>query len=197
MEQSENFESQAGADAPRPRRRRRPLPGETVITRENWAPTPWEDTPAGQRGEPSPHLKPGEKSAGQIEEKRRRQGKPPLFPERLPLPEPELSGTGFFYKSGREIPPTHPDHGPMHLLPRQEDGSFAAYYYCSKQELADVAFPPPPRRQRRDGFSAERQEEFIHNLRNTGSITDAAHLTGISRQTVYNLLNSPDGGAFR
>ena len=37
----------------------------------------------------------------------------------------EGTGTGLFYKDGREIPPTHPDHGPMHLLPRQEDGSFA------------------------------------------------------------------------
>ncbi|HEX8654249.1 MAG TPA: hypothetical protein VF693_03385 [Allosphingosinicella sp.] len=116
-----------------------------------------------------------------------------------PVPTPEDSG--FYYRSGKPIPPTHPDHGPMHLLPRQEDGSFAAYYYCSHEELAiigDGRLPaPPPRRHRRDGFDAERQQQFVERYRDTGSLTDAARLTGISRSTVYNLINSPDGGAFR
>ncbi|HYE29210.1 MAG TPA: helix-turn-helix domain-containing protein [Allosphingosinicella sp.] len=91
----------------------------------------------------------------------------------------------------------------MHLLPRQEDGSFAAYYYCSHEELAaigdgDGRLPaPPPRRRRRDGFDAERQQRFVEHYRDTGSLTDAARLTGISRSTAYNLLNSPDGGPFR
>lgn len=205
MEQDENFESWGEDDVPRPRRRHRLRPGETVITRENWQPTPWEETPAGMRGEPSPHLKPGEKTWVEVEEARRRKGKPPKhsLPGEPPLPhevppaeEFKPTGTGFFYKSGREIPPTHPDHGPMHLLPRQEDGSFATYYYCSKEELEGIP-GPPPRRQRHDGFSPNRQEAFILNLRNTGSITDAAHLTGIARSTVYNLLNSPDAGVFR
>ncbi|HEV2746166.1 MAG TPA: hypothetical protein VGW34_02580, partial [Allosphingosinicella sp.] len=96
------------------------------------------------------------------------------------------------------IPPTHPDHGPMHLIPRQEDGSFATYYYCSKQELAAARIAaPPPRRHRRDGFSPERQQRFVEAYRDTGSLTDAARLTGISRSTAYNLINSADGGAFR
>jgi len=111
---------------------------------------------------------------------------------------PKRTGTGLFYRNGDEIPPTHPDHGPMHLIPRQEDGSFAAYYYCSNQELACMESPaPPPRRHRRDGFSPERQEAFVRHLRDTGSITDAAHLTGVARSTVYNLLNSPGADAFR
>jgi hypothetical protein len=111
---------------------------------------------------------------------------------------PKRTGTGFFYRNGDEIPPTHPDHGPMHLIPRQEDGSFAAYYYCSHEELAATRIEtPPPRRHRRDGFSAERQQAFVEHYRDTGSLTDAARLTGISRSTYYNLLNSADGAAFR
>jgi len=112
-----------------------------------------------------------------------------------PAPSP---GTGLFYKDGREIPSTHPDHGPMHLLPRQEDGSFAAYYYCSKAELYDMQVPaPPPRRQRRDGFSAERQEQFLEAVRGGASGREAARLVGISPTTAYNLYNSPDGAAFK
>ena len=111
---------------------------------------------------------------------------------------PKRTGTGLFYDNGDEIPTTHPDHGPMDLIPRQEDGSYAAYYYCSKEELDDFDIDrPPPRRHRRDGFSAERQQVFVQHYRDTASLTDAARLTGISRSTVYNLLNSPDGAAFR
>jgi hypothetical protein len=107
-------------------------------------------------------------------------------------------GSGLFYKDGREIPPTHPDHGPMHLLPRQEDGSFAAYYYCSKAELYDMKVPvPPPRRQRRDGFSADRQEEFLEAIRGGASGREAARRIGISPTTAYNLYNSADGAAFK
>jgi hypothetical protein len=86
---------------------------------------------------PSPHLKPGERTWVEAEEARRRAGEPPRhsLPGEPPLPhevppprEPRRTGTGFFYRNGDEIPPTHPDHGPMHLIPRQEDGSFDAYY---------------------------------------------------------------------
>ncbi|HYI47739.1 MAG TPA: helix-turn-helix domain-containing protein [Allosphingosinicella sp.] len=122
----------------------------------------------------------------------------PATPIGAPVDGSAPAETGFYYRNGEPIPPTHPDHGPMHLLPRQEDGSFAAYYYCSHEELAVAQVPaPPPRRHRRDGFSAERQQAFVEHYRDTGSLTDAARLTGISRSTAYNLLNSPDGAAFR
>lgn len=107
-------------------------------------------------------------------------------------------GSGLFYRDGREIPPTHPDHGPMHLLPRQENGGFAAYYYCSKAELYDAEIPgPPPRRYRRDGFGPDRQEAFLEAVRGGASGREAARKIGISPTTAYNLYNSPDGGAFR
>ncbi|HLL29557.1 MAG TPA: hypothetical protein VK403_01045 [Allosphingosinicella sp.] len=112
--------------------------------------------------------------------------------------DPPATGSGLFYRDGREIPPTHPDHGPMHLLPRQEDGSFAAYYYCSKAELYDMQVPaPPPRRYRKDGFSPERQEQFLEYVRGGASGREAARRVGISPTTAYNLYNSPDGAAFR
>jgi len=155
---------------------RHSLPGEPKL--------PHELPPGEEEGQPADYGLPPEAA-----EARRSQG--------LTGP-PKRTGTGFFYRNGDEIPPTHPDHGPMHLIPRQQDGSYAAYYYCSKAELACMENPaPPPRRHRRDGFSPERQEEFCGHLRGTGSITDAAHLTGVSRSTVYNLLSSPDAAAFR
>ncbi|HWT12549.1 MAG TPA: hypothetical protein VN231_07335, partial [Allosphingosinicella sp.] len=167
------------------------------------------DEPRGRSDDrlPSPHRKPGEPTWVEAELERRGRGEPPLHSlpgeprlkhELPPVEEPKRTGTGFFYRNGDEIPPTHPDHGPMHLIPRQEDGSFAAYYYCSKAELAAAQVSaPPPRRHRRDGFSAERQQQFVEAYRDCGSLTDAARLTGISRSTAYNLINSADGGAFR
>jgi hypothetical protein len=178
-------------------------------------------------GLPSPHCEPGEQTWVEAELERRAAGEAPRhslpgepkLPHELPQPVPDYglppevaearrrqgltgpphcTGTGFFYRNGDEIPPTHPDHGPMHLIPRQQDGSFAAYYYCSKDELARGRIDtPPPRRHRRDGFSPERQEEFVGHLRGTASWTDAARLTGISRSTAYNLYNSPDAAGFR
>ncbi len=140
-------------------------------------------------GVASPQPAPDDALPPEVAEARRRQG--------LTGP-PKRTGTGFFYRNGDEIPPTHPDHGPMHLLPRQHDGSFAAYYYCSKQELAAARIDAPqPPRHRRDGFSPERQEAFVRHLRGTASWTDAARLTGISRSTAYNLYNSPDAAGFR
>lgn len=183
------------------------MPGEEVVTSEDWEPTPWEETPEGKRGEPSPHLRPGQKTWVEAEEKRRRKGKPPriALPGEPPLPQhvytpppSRPTGTGLFYPSGKEIPPTHPDHGPMHLLPRQEDGSFASYYYCSKEELAEFEIDaPPPRRQRHDGFTPERIQIFIRTLAATASVSDAARAAHVSRQTAYNLYHEADAGEFR
>jgi hypothetical protein len=123
----------------------------------------------------------------------------PDEPEKpAPLEAGDAESSGLLYPSGSPIPPTHPDHGPMHLLPRQEDGSFAAYHYCSNEELEAAGVDgPPPRRHRRDGFTPERQAEFVEHLQATGSVTDAARLTGISRTAVYNLYNRADAAAFR
>lgn len=112
--------------------------------------------------------------------------------------DPAFAESGFFYRDGRPIPPTHPDHGPMALLPRQQDGSFAAYYYCSREELEDAEIDrPPPRRHRHDGFTAERQRIFIETLAATASVADAARAADIARTTAYRLYNSADAPGFR
>ena len=185
-------EDWARDDPPPPSRRRRRRDDNAVAGADR-EPPDRADTPAGRRGEPPDHPLPGGPAPYQLspaqEEARRRQG--------IDWPQ-KRTGTGFFYNNGDEIPPTHPDHGPMHLIPRQEDGTFAAYYYCSKDELERARIDsPPPRRHRRDGFDLERQQEFVEKLRDTASWKDAAHLVGISRTTAYNLYNSPDGAAFR
>lgn len=120
----------------------------------------------------------------------------PPAPAAAPAPPP--GETGFYYATGRPVPPTHPDHGPMEDLPRQEDGGFAAYYYCSRAELeaAEVA-SPPPRRRRHDGWTADRMAEFIETLRATASITDACRAVGMSRTSAYRLYHREDAAHFR
>ena len=133
-----------------------------------------------------------------MEQNPRPESPPPPPPPPDAADPPPATGTGLYYKDGTEIPPTHPDHGPMHLLPRQQDGSFATYYYCSKAELYDMQIPAPlPRRHRRDGFTPERQEQFLEAVRGGASGREAARKVGISATTAYNLYNSPDGAAFR
>jgi hypothetical protein len=98
----------------------------------------------------------------------------------------------------RPLAPTHPDHGPMELVPRQEDGSISAYYYCSKQELDEIGVEgPPPRRSRHDGWTIERQKEFLEVLAASASVSDAARAVDMSRTSAYRLYNRADAGAFR
>lgn len=125
---------------------------------------------------------------------------PPLHPPEVFLhhAEPDPAVTGFYYLSGKPVPPTHPDHGPMHLLPRKPDGGFATYYYCSKEELELWGIDhPPPLRHRHDGFTPEKIAVFIRTLRATGSVTDACRSAGITRKTAYDLYNREDAAFFR
>lgn len=134
-----------------------------------------------------------------------RKRKPPAPDADLPplrgAPDPPHvpTGTGFFAADGREFPPTHPDHGPMNRLPRQQDGSFAAYYYCSKDELAGFGIDdgPPPRRHRHDGWTPEKQAEFLEILAATASVSEACAAVDRSRRSAYALRNRPDAVAFR
>lgn len=122
----------------------------------------------------------------------------PNRPEAVPPAVEAARRTGLYDLHGRELRPTHPDHGPMHLIPRQEDGTISTYYYCTQDELdrMDVA-EAPPRRHRRDGWTPERMKEFIRALRATASVSDAANAVGLSRQSAYKLYAEPDAGAFR
>lgn len=128
---------------------------------------------------------------------------PPLHPPECPGfgvggIDADSGTSGFYYLSGAPVPPTHPDHGPMDLLPRKPDGGFATYYYCAKAELQEWGIDhPPPLRRRHDGFTPEKIAIFIRTLRATGSVTDAARAAGITRKTAYDLYGREDAGYFR
>lgn len=109
---------------------------------------------------------------------------PPLHP----APAPASSYTP---------PPTHPAHGPMDAIPRREDGSIPAYYYCTPEEIAAGGLVPGPLRHRHDGATPERIARFIETLGVTASVSAAARASGLSRATVYKLRARADAGVFR
>lgn len=57
-------------------------------------------------------------------------------------------------------------------------------------------YTPIPLRARHDGWTAERQRSFLRALSETGCISEAAHLTGITPRSAYRLRHHPDGRAF-
>lgn len=57
-------------------------------------------------------------------------------------------------------------------------------YLCRRRPSS---FRPVPLRKRRDGWSAERQCEFLAQLYFTGSVRDAARTVGMSRASAYRL----------
>jgi hypothetical protein len=57
--------------------------------------------------------------------------------------------------------------------------------------------PVRRRRQRQDGWTAEKQTAFIEALAATGCVTDAARAVGMSPSSAYQLRRTADGGAFR
>lgn len=62
-------------------------------------------------------------------------------------------------------------------------------------QLAD--FSPVPLRQRHDGWTAEKQIEFIEALAACGCVSDACRVVGMTDTSAYRLRNRPDAAAFR
>ncbi|MCW4461959.1 hypothetical protein OK349_09595 [Sphingomonas sp. BT-65] len=60
--------------------------------------------------------------------------------------------------------------------------------------LAD--YTPVTLRARHDGWTAERQRSFLRALADTGCISEAAHITGITPRSAYRLRHHPNGRAF-
>ncbi len=61
----------------------------------------------------------------------------------------------------------------------------------------DIAFTPVPRlRQRRNGWSAERQHAFIATLARCGSVAAAARSVGMTPRSAYRLCDAPEAGSF-
>jgi len=64
----------------------------------------------------------------------------------------------------------------------------------SPTPLAD--FRPVPVAPRHHGWTAERQRNFLRILAETGSVSDACLLTGVTARSAYRLRQRPDAGAF-
>ena len=60
-----------------------------------------------------------------------------------------------------------------------------------------VPFAPTPLRSRADGWTPARQHEFIETLADTGSVTRAAFVVGMTRESAYRLRRRPDAKGFR
>jgi hypothetical protein len=64
---------------------------------------------------------------------------------------------------------------------------------------AATILPEPPStglRHRHNGWTADRQRQFIATLANTGSVTEAARAAGIAVRSAYRLRHHPQGHAF-
>lgn len=61
---------------------------------------------------------------------------------------------------------------------------------------ADFQWVPIPRRTRHDGWTFDTQKRFIEMLADTGSVSDAAHLAGMSVTSCYRLRRTPGAENF-
>ena len=64
------------------------------------------------------------------------------------------------------------------------------------RRLRVPAFYPVPVRTRRDGWTIERQADFLGLLAETGSVIGACEAVGMSRKSVYRLRALPGAGSF-
>jgi hypothetical protein len=62
--------------------------------------------------------------------------------------------------------------------------------------LCVPAFYPVPTRTRRDGWTVERQADFLGMLAETGSVIGACEAVGISRKSAYQLRARPGAESF-
>jgi hypothetical protein len=64
------------------------------------------------------------------------------------------------------------------------------------RRLRVPAFYPVPTRTRRDGWTIERQADFLGMLAETGSVIGACEAVGISRKSAYRLRTLPGAESF-
>jgi hypothetical protein len=83
-----------------------------------------------------------------------------------------------------------PDEDDSRDLPRRADHTIAPFYSLSQDELEKWGQDTPRnRRVRHDGWTVERQKDFIERLAASASVTDAARYVGMSRQSARDLYN--------
>jgi hypothetical protein len=63
--------------------------------------------------------------------------------------------------------------------------------------MSQHPFLPVPVKQRRDGWTPDKQWRFVEALAHTASITHAVRAVGMSARSAYRLRDHPDGAAFR
>jgi hypothetical protein len=69
--------------------------------------------------------------------------------------------------------------------------------YDSNHSPKQIAFQPVPLRLRHDGWTPNKQVEFIEALASCGCVDEACRRVGRSRQSAYDLRLRPEAGPFR
>ncbi len=64
------------------------------------------------------------------------------------------------------------------------------------ESIAPAFTPPPLLRQRHDGWTERRQQQFIAALAVTGTVESAARMVGMSRKSAYQLRARADAKSF-
>jgi hypothetical protein len=99
-------------------------------------------------------------------------------------------------------PPAAPEAGPEQsregeLPPRSKTGSPEAGGSPDESFTDELDFVPVGVRYRYDGWTPDRQLEFIERLADCGCVEEAARAVGMSRTAAYTLRRRPDAQAFR
>lgn len=90
----------------------------------------------------------------------------------------------------------YPAHHPANLSHSSANRKPSSISSANKQldahghGLDDFVWIPVPRKRRHDGWTPEKQREFIEALADTGSVVGAARAVGLSKQSAYALRRS-------
>lgn len=104
-------------------------------------------------------------------------------------------------ETGQDLVPAAPPPAPRHHDPAgaaavpdddADDPPLDAHGF----DPAAYDWVPVLRKRRKDGFTPERQLNFIRALADTGCVEQAAHEVGMSPKSCYRLRNSPEGTQF-
>jgi len=77
---------------------------------------------------------------------------------------------------------------PLDHIPVRADGSVSPFYELDHEQLERLGQDTPAtRRIRHDGWTTERQKDFIETLAATASVADACRYVGLSRQSAHKL----------
>jgi hypothetical protein len=78
-----------------------------------------------------------------------------------------------------------------------EEGELPPAPDTDAEDESSLDFPPVPVRYRYDGWTPDKQLEFVGRLADCGCVEEAASAVGMSRNSAYALRRRPDAQAFR